>query len=342
MKVSAKDIASFLDASIDGNPDIIVTHPSKIEEAGPGSISFIGNPKYESYAYTTGASILVVSNDFQPLQPLQATLLRVPDVYQSLGTLLSHFESNGHPQGISDLAYINPSAQLGSQVAVSPFVTIEKNVIIGDRSILYSNVFIGHDVKIGKNCILHSGVKIYASCEIKDNVVIHANTVIGSEGFGFAPDGEGKYKKIPQLGNVLIHDDVEIGANCTIDRATMGSTVIHQGCKLDNLIQIAHNVEIGAHTVIAAQAGIAGSTKVGARCQIGGQVGITGHIKIPDGTMIGAQSGVLNVEDKPGQKLFGTTAIPVHDYLKSYAVFKKLPTMEKRIQELEKRLKSNT
>lgn len=341
MKVSARDIATFLQASIDGNPDTIVTHPSKIEEAGPGSISFIGNPKYESYAYTTGASILVVSNEFQPHQPLQATLLRVHNVYQSLGTLLSHFESNGHPKGISELAFIDPTAQLGLQVAVSSFVTIEKNVIVGEHTVLYANVFLGHDVKIGKNCILHSGVKVYAGCEIRDNVIIHANTVIGSEGFGFAQDDQGKYTKIPQLGNVVIHNDVEIGASCTIDRATMGSTTIFEGCKLDNLIQVAHNVEIGAYTVIAAQTGIAGSTKVGSKCQIGGQVGIKGHTKIPDGTLIGAQSGVMAVDESKPQRLFGTPAIPYYDYLKSYALFKKLPEMENRIKELEKLIELN-
>jgi UDP-3-O-[3-hydroxymyristoyl] glucosamine N-acyltransferase len=339
MTVSAKDIATFLHASIDGNPDTMVTHPSKIEEAGPGSISFISNPKYEGYAYTTGASVLVVSNEFQPHQPVQATLLRVPNVYQSLGTLLSHFESNGHPKGISDLAFIDSTAKIGLQVAVSPFVTIEKNVIIGDHSILYSNVFLGHDVQIGRNCIIHSGVRIYASCDIRDNVVIQANTVIGSEGFGFAPDEDGKYNKIPQLGNVIIHEDVEIGAGCTIDRATMGSTIIHKGCKLDNLIQVAHNVEIGEHTVIAAQTGIAGSTKIGAKCQIGGQVGIVGHTRIPDGTMIQAQSGVIKVEEETGQKIFGSPAIPYNNYLKSYALFKKLPELELRLRDLEKRLK---
>lgn len=336
MKVSARELATFLNARIDGDPEVVVSHPSKIEEALPGSISFLGNPKYEPYAYTTQASILVVSDDFKPQQEVRATMLRVPNVYQSLSTLLSHFERNGKPTGISDLANIDSSAKIGSNVAISPFAVIEKNCSIGDGSVVYPHVFIGHDVSIGKNVILHSGVKIYAGCVIGDHVIVHANTVIGSDGFGFVLEN-GVYKKIPQLGNVLIEDNVEIGANCAIDRATMGSTLLKKGCKLDNLIQIAHNVEIGENTVIAAQTGIAGSTKIGSYCMIGGQVGIQGHAIIPNGTQVQAQSGVMSVNGE-NQKLFGTPAMGYVDYLKSYSVFKHLPDLEKRIHSLEKKL----
>ncbi len=341
MKVSAREIAAFLNATIDGDPEIVVTQPSKIEEAHPGSISFIGNPKYEPYAYTTKASILVVSNDFSPVQPVQATLLRVSNVYQSLSTLLSRFESNGHPTGISNLSFVDPSVSLDPSIAVASFVTIDKNCSIGKQTILYPHVSVGHDVTIGKQCIIHAGVKIYPGSVIGDQVVIHSNSVIGGEGFGFVPNDQGIYEKIPQLGNVHIHDQVEIGAGCTIDRATLGSTIIHRGCKLDNLIQVAHNVEIGENTVIAAQTGIAGSAKIGARCMIGGQVGIRGHISIPDDTQIQAQSGVMSVSQEKGQKLFGSPAIAYHDYLRSYVLFKKLPELESRLQELEKSLIQN-
>lgn len=340
MRSSARQLASFLNATIDGDPDVEVTHPSKIEEAGPGSVSFIGNPKYEPFAYTTGASILVVSNDFTPQQPLHATLLRVPNVYQSLSTLLSHFQSNGHPSGISELALIDPTAVLGEKVSLAAHCVIEQNVSIGDQSILYPQVYISHDVIIGKNCILHSGVKVHAGCVIGDEVVIQANSVIGSEGFGFVQNAQGQYEKMPQLGNVVLQNQVEIGANCTIDRGTMGSTLIKYGCKLDNLIHVAHNVEIGENTVIAAQTGIAGSTKIGARCRIGGQVGFAGHIQVPEDTQIQAQSGVMSVHPEPGQKLFGSPAIPYFDYLKSYAIFKNLPDLARRMRELEKRFNS--
>jgi UDP-3-O-[3-hydroxymyristoyl] glucosamine N-acyltransferase len=339
MKLKARDLASFLNARVEGDPEIEVSEPSKIEEAMPGTISFLGNPKYEAYAYSTKASILVVADDFVPQQPIQATLLRVPNVYQSLSQLLSRFERNGQLTGVSPQAQIDPSVVLGDQAAIGPFVIMEKNVRIGARTCIHSQVYLGHDVKIGTDCILYPGVKIYAGAQIGDGVIIHANTVIGCDGFGFAPDGDG-YKKIPQLGNVIIEDQVEIGANCTIDRATMGSTIIRKGCKLDNLIQIAHNVEIGEHTVIAAQSGIAGSTKIGARCMIGGQVGILGHIQIPDGSQIQAQSGVMSAGTEKNQKLFGYPAINYKDYLKSYAIFKQLPDLEARVKKVESQLSS--
>lgn len=339
MKTSAKELAEFLNATIDGDPNIMVTHPSKIEEAGPGSISFIGNPKYESYAYTTQASILVVPQEFKAQKPLQATLLRVSNVYQSLGTLLSKFETNGHPEGISVLSDIDDSVSLSPELAVGAYSVIEKNVVIGTGTKIYSHVFIGHDVVIGKSCTIHPGVKIYAGCKIGDHCNIQSNTVIGSEGFGFSVNDQGIFEKIPQLGNVVISDYVEIGTGCAIDRATMGSTKIGKGCKLDNLIQIAHNVEIGENTVIAAQAGIAGSAKIGARCMIGGQVGIAGHLHIPDGTQIQAQSGIMSAPEGPNQKLFGYPAISYNDYLRAYAIFRQLPDLEHRLRNLEKQSK---
>ncbi|MEP7268023.1 MAG: UDP-3-O-(3-hydroxymyristoyl)glucosamine N-acyltransferase [Saprospiraceae bacterium] len=334
--MSAKDLADFLNARIEGDPNVEVSHPSNIEEAQAGSVSFFGNPKYEPFVYSTNASILVVGEDFVPQQKVNATLLRVGNVYQSLSTLLSHFEENGKPSGISSLATIDKSTLLGEDVAVSSYVVIEQNSKIGAGSIIYAQVFIGHDVEIGKNCIIYPGVKIYSGCKIGDEVIMHANTVIGGEGFGFVMEN-GAFKKIPQLGNVILEDNVEIGSNCSIDRATMGSTIIRKGCKLDNLIQIGHNVEIGENTVIAAQAGIAGSAKIGARCMIGGQVGIAGHIHIPDGTQIQAQSGVMSVSDEQNQRLFGYPAFEYRDYLKSYAVFKNLPELESRLRELEKK-----
>ncbi len=336
MKTSARELAEFLHATIDGDPDIEVTHPSKIEEAGPGSISFIGNPKYESFAYTTQASILVVPNEFKAQRPLRATLLRVENVYQSLGNLLSRFENNGRPVGISDQASINETVSLGAGVAVGQQSVIEKNAVIGQGSLIYAQVYIGDHVTIGRDCTIYPGVKIYSGCRIGDRCVIHSNTVIGSDGFGFVPSPEGRMEKIPQLGNVELGDEVEIGSGCTIDRATMGSTRIGNGCKLDNLIQIAHNVEVGENTVIAAQAGIAGSTKIGARCMIGGQVGIAGHLRIPDGTQIQAQSGIMSAPSEPNQKLFGYPAISYHDYLRAYAIFRKLPELEQRLRDLEK------
>ena len=335
MKMSAKELAAFLNAKIDGDPNVEVSHPSKIEEAMPGSVSFLGNPKYEPYAYTTKASVLVVAEDFKPQQEIKATLLRVPNVYQSLGTLLSHFDRNGKPTGISPLASIDPTVVLKDKVAVSAFTIIEKNCKIGIGTVIYGNVSIGHDVEIGDNVTLFPGVKIYPGCTIGNDVIIHANTVIGSDGFGFVME-DGKFKKIPQLGNVVIEDNVDIGSNCSVDRATMGSTIIRKGCKLDNLIQVAHNVEIGENTVIASQVGIAGSAKIGARCMIGGQVGITGHIFIPDGTQIQAQSGVMSASDQPNQKLFGSPAIGYNDYLRAYTIFKNLPDLENRLRKIEK------
>jgi UDP-3-O-[3-hydroxymyristoyl] glucosamine N-acyltransferase len=340
MKVTAKVIAQLLNGEIEGNPDVILTHPAKIEEATESSICFLANPKYEHYAYTTQASALLVSQDFQPQKPVSATLIRVKDVRQSVVILLQEFSQyqKKETKNTKDLASIDESAKFGEGLNIGAFSVIRAKAIIGNKCTLHEHVFIGNNVVIGNNVELYSGVKIMYDCVIGDNCIIHSNTVIGSDGFGFAPQEDGTYKKVPQIGNVVIGNNVEIGANTVIDRATMGSTVIKDGVKLDNLIQIAHNVEIGENTVIAAQAGIAGSAKIGKNCMIGGQVGIAGHLKIADGTKIQAQSGV-GKNTKPNTAIYGSPAFAYGDFIRSHVLFKKLPRMEQRLHELEQFVK---
>lgn len=340
--INAAQLAAILQGKVEGNPEVSVNRPSKIEEAEAGSIAFLGNLKYEHYAYTTKASILLVSNDFAPSQPIEATLIRVADVYASVAILLEKFGQAQQPTQIeiSSKASIHSKATIGAQSAIGDFSMIEENATIGSNSIIYGQVFIGKNAKIGNNVVLYPGVKIYQDCEIGDNCILHSNVVIGSDGFGFAPNADGTFKKVPQIGNVIIENDVEIGSNTTIDRATMGSTIIRSGVKLDNLIQIAHNVEIGKNTVVAAQAGIAGSTKIGENCMIGGQVGIVGHIKIADGTKIQAQSGVAASITEPKTAVYGSPAIGYSQFLRAFAVFKQLPEVLKRIQNLENQSKS--
>jgi UDP-3-O-[3-hydroxymyristoyl] glucosamine N-acyltransferase len=338
MQISAAQLAHILQGTVEGNPDVTVTHPAKIEEAKTGAIAFLGNLKYESYAYSTGASILLVSNDFQPSQPIGATLIRVTDVYASVAILLEKFgqAQQANNTEISAKAAIHTSVQIGEATAIGDFTVVEENVVIGSSSRIYPQVYVGKNVKIGNKVTLYPGVRIYQDCEIGDNCIIHANAIIGSDGFGFAPNADGTFKKVPQIGNVVIESNVEIGANTTIDRATMGSTIIREGVKLDNLIQIAHNVEIGKNTVIASQTGIAGSTKIGENCMIGGQVGIVGHLKIADKTRIQAQSGVAASITEPNTAWYGSPAIAYSNYLRSFAVFKQLPDVLRRLQGLEK------
>jgi UDP-3-O-[3-hydroxymyristoyl] glucosamine N-acyltransferase len=339
--INAAQLAEILQGQVEGNPEVIVNRPSKIEEAEAGSIAFLGNLKYEHYAYSTKASILLVGNDFKPAQPITATLIRVSDVYASVALLLEKFgqAQQTDRKEISMKASIHPTVLLGEQCAVGDFSIIEENANIGANTTIYGQVFIGKNAKIGMNVTLYPGVKIYHDCEVGDNCILHANVVIGSDGFGFAPNSDGSFKKVPQIGNVLIENDVEIGANTTIDRATMGATIIRAGVKLDNLIQIAHNVEIGRNTVVAAQAGIAGSTKIGEHCMIGGQVGIVGHIKIADGTKIQAQSGVAASITEPKTAIYGSPAIGYAQFLRAFAVFKQLPEVLKRLQYLENQSK---
>jgi UDP-3-O-[3-hydroxymyristoyl] glucosamine N-acyltransferase len=340
MEMTVRELASFLGGEIEGDPDVQLRKPSKIEEGEPGSITFLSNPKYEPFIYTTNASAVLVNNDFKPTSSIRATLIRVPDVYGAIGQLLQAFDgSNGQTvHVVSADAFIHDSAELGKNVRVDSAAVISANAKVGDGSVITSQVFVGENVEIGKNTLLFPGVRILKNCKVGDNCIIHSNAVIGSDGFGFNPDKEGRFQKIPQIGNVEIGSDVEIGANTVIDRATMGSTVIADGVKMDNLIQIAHNVVIGANTVIAAQVGIAGSSKIGKNCMLGGQVGIAGHITLPDNTTIAAQSGVNTPPKGEGAVLFGSPAFLYKDFLKSYVGFKKLPDLMKKIEELEKEL----
>lgn len=340
MQISAKELCTLLNGLLEGDPDVLISAPSKIEEGTPGTITFLGNMKYEHYAYTTKASVLLVEKDFKPTQAINATLIRVDNVYAAIALLLDKFGAEVAIQkGISDKSFIDSSAKVGENSSVGHFTVIEKNAKIGTNCVIYPQVFIGEDVVIGDHVTIHPGTRIYHKCHIGSNVTLHSNVVIGADGFGFAPQPDGTYKKVSQIGNVIVEDNVEIGSNTTIDRATMGSTYIRKGVKLDNLIMLAHNVEVGENTVIAAQTGVAGSTKIGANCQIGGQVGIVGHLQIAEGTKIQAQSGIAKSINKPNTAWYGSPAIEYGNFLKSHIVFKSLPEMEKRIIELEKRLK---
>lgn len=337
MQLSAKELASLLNGQIEGDPEVLVNRPSKIEEGGAGSISFLANEKYESYAYTTDASILLVSRDFKPRKPVKPTLVRVENVYESVAFLLEKFDSRASvEEGVSPRAVVAPDARLAGGVYVGAGAVIEAGAVVGASCVLHPQVYVGRNVRIGEKVVLYPGVRIYEGCVIGNECIIHANAVIGSDGFGFVPQENGEYKKIQHVGNVVLEDQVEIGANTVIDRATMGSTMIRAGVKLDNLIQVGHNVEIGRNTVIAAQAGIAGSTKVGKNCQIGGQVGISGHLNIADGTRIQAQSGVASSVKDPHTSLFGSPAIDYRGYIRSYSVFRQLPDLYKRLHQLEK------
>ncbi len=338
MQFTAQQIAQLVGGTIEGDPSVTVHHVGKIESAQVGDFCFLGNLKYESFAYTTKASILLISNDFEPKAAINATLIRVADVYATMAKLLDFVgkqqqETLTPPTNISKMSSVANNVKLGEKVNIGDFTVIEENVIIGNNTYIAPQVFIGVGTIIGENCAIHAGVKIYPLTQIGNNCIIHANSVIGADGFGFAPEKDGTYSKITHIGNVVLEDNVEIGANTTIDKGSIGSTIIRKGAKLDNLIQVAHNVEIGENTVIAAQTGIAGSTKVGKNCQIGGQVGIVGHISIADGTKIQAQSGI-NRNTQPNDALYGSPAIPYNNFLRSYTVFKKLPDWAQKLDML--------
>jgi UDP-3-O-[3-hydroxymyristoyl] glucosamine N-acyltransferase len=341
MEVTAKVIAQLLNGEVEGNPEVILTHPAKIEEATTGSICFLADIKYEHYAYTTQASALLVSKDFRPQNPVITTLIRVNNVRQSVAILLQQFSQyqKTTPEDTQNMVVVDTTATIGEGVNIGAFTVIRPKAIIGNHCTFHEQVFIGNNVKIGNNVELFAGVKIMHDCVIGDNCVIHSNTVIGSDGFGFVPNAAGVYQKVPQIGNVIIGNNVEIGANTVIDRATMGSTVIKNGVKLDNLIQIAHNVEIGENTVIAAQTGIAGSAKIGKNCMFGGQVGVAGHLTIADGTKIQAQSGIAKSIKKMNTAVYGSPAFDYGDYVRSHILFKNLPRTEQRIRELEQLVK---
>lgn len=336
MTFPASQIALLINGRVEGDPNAAVTAFGKIEEAVAGQLSFLANPKYEDHLYTTGASVIIINEGYELKQPVNATLIRVPDAYSAFATLLSKYQEimQQQLQGVQQPSYIAPSASYGEQVFIGAFAYLGEQVRVGNNSKIYPNVFLGNNVVIGENCIIHPGVRIYHDCIIGNHVTIHSGTVIGSDGFGFAPQADGSFKKVPQIGNVVIEDHVEIGANATIDRATIGSTLIRKGAKLDNLIQIAHNVEIGNSTVIAAQAGISGSTKIGNGVMIGGQAGIVGHIQLGDGAKVNAQSGVSK-SIEPGKAVTGSPAFDYTAALRSQAVTRKLPDLEKRIKELE-------
>ena len=344
MEFSAEQIAGILNGEVFGNIDVTVKGLSKIEEGSIGTLSFLSNPKYEEYIYSTGASICIVNKTFVPIKeiPSTLTLIKVDDAYSCFAKLLEFYDQMRKKEPkIESPSFISDSAIIGLDLYLGAFSYISDNAKIGNNVTIYPNVYIGENVKIGDNCILHPGSTVYFDCILGNNCIIHAGTIIGSDGFGFAPNENGEYQKIPQIGNVLIEDDVEIGSNCTIDRATMGSTVIRKGVKLDNLIQVAHNVEIGRNTVMASQVGVAGSTKIGENVMIGGQAGISGHIHIADGTKIVAQSGIPNTVRK-ADTLMGSPGISLEDFKKSYFGFRKLPQILKRLQDLENKLKELT
>ena len=339
MQIAAKEIARMLGGTLEGDGEVLVSKPGKIEQGGPGTLTFLANLRYEHFAYTTPAAAVLVPRDFSPAQPVAAAaLIRVDDVYNSLRILMEKFEGQLQATGgISDKAFVHGTAVLGENVAGGMFSVVEEGAKIAEGTQIHAQVFVGKNVEVGTNCVIYPGVKIYHDCAIGDNCILHSNVVIGSDGFGFVPQPDGSFLKLPQLGNVVVEADVEIGANTTIDRATMGSTFIRQGAKLDNLVMVAHNVDIGDHTVVAAQAGFAGSTKIGKHCRIGGQSGFVGHIEVADGTQVQAQSGVASSVKQPGTALYGSPALPYNDYLRSYSVFKKLPELYKKINEMIKR-----
>lgn len=338
MKISARELANLLKGSIEGDPDVMVHAPSKIEEGKKGTITFLGNMKYESYAYSTNASIILVPSDFEPTTTITATLIKVPNVYQAMSILMDTFgEVKERRKGVSEYSIIS-SSQISSNISIGHFTVIQKNVSIGDNTSIGDQVFIGEGCKIGIDCIIYPGVKLYPNTVVGDRCIIHAGSVIGCDGFGYSKGDDNRYKKIQHVGVVIIEDDVEIGANTVIDRATMGETRIKRGVKLDNLIQVAHNVEIGEDTVMAAQSGVAGSSKIGNRVVIGGQAGIVGHRKIADEVQIQAQSGVISNVKEVGKRLYGYPAIEYQSYLRAFALMKNLPELKDRIISLEKEI----
>ena len=342
MEFSAAQIAGILEGEIVGDPNQLITGLSKIEEGKIGTLSFLSNPKYEAYIYQTDASIVIVNNTFQPTEALKptCTLIKVADAYACFAKLLDLYnQAIEKPARIESQAYIATSAKIGEAVYVGNFAYLDENVEIGDGSKIYANAVIGENVKIGKNVKIFPNVTIYRDCIVQDNCTIHAGAVIGADGFGFAPNSENNYQKVPQIGNVILESHVEIGANTCVDRATLGSTIIKRGVKLDNMVQIGHNVEVGENTVIAAQTGIAGSAKLGKNMMVGGQVGIVGHIHLANGTLIGAQAGVPKTIKKEGTTLLGSPAYDADDYKKSYMGFRRLPQIMDRLRQVEEELK---
>ena len=340
MVFTAQQIASFVGGEVEGNPNASVTTFAKIEEGVPGALSFLANPQYEQYIYNTKSSVVLVNKDFQLKSTVETTLVRVDNAYESVAKLLTLYESMKQKKtGVSDKAYISPTAKIGEDSYVAPFAYIGDNVVVGNGTTVHPNAVICDNASVGEDCIIYPNVTIYHDCKIGNRVILHAGAVIGADGFGFAPTANG-YDKIPQIGIVTIEDDVEIGANTCVDRSTMGTTIIRKGVKLDNLVQIAHNVDVGSHTVMSAQVGVAGSCKIGEWCMLGGQVGVAGHITVGDRTYAGAQSGI------PGGRMIkngnctvmGYPAIEQKNFARSAAVYKNLPELVAQVNELKKEI----
>lgn len=341
MKFTALQIAEVLNGKVEGNPDAEVSNLSKIEEGKPETLSFLANPKYTSYIYNTKATIVIVSEDFTAEKDVSPTLIKVKDPYSAFAILLEMYQqAKPKPTGTSQRSSVAESAVIGENVFIGDFAVIGENTIIGDNSRIYANTTIGDNCKLGSSCLINPGVIIYDDCVLGNECTIHSGSIIGADGFGFAPQSESDYRKIPQIGNVILEDRVEIGANTTVDRATLGSTIIRKGAKIDNLIQIAHNVEIGENTIIAAQTGISGSTKIGNNCLIGGQVGIIGHLTIADGVKIAAQSGVGKSITEENTMVEGSPAFNIRDFQRSYIHYRRLDTLVKRVNELERNQKN--
>ena len=342
MKFTAQQIAQLLQGEVHGNANEEVSDLSKIEEGKPGTLTFLANPKYADYIYTTGASIAIVNKSFVPEKelPKSLTLIKVDDAYACFAKLLSVYEQAIKQQPrVEQPSFIDPTAKIGDNVYIGAFAYVGAGAVIGNNTHIYPQTYIGNNVKVGDHTVIYAGVKVYRDCKIGNHVTIHASSVIGADGFGFAPNSENNYQKVPQIGNVVIEDHVEIGSNVSIDRATLGSTIIRKGVKIDNLIQVAHNVEIGENTVIASQTGIAGSTKLGKNMMIGGQVGIIGHLKIADGVKIAAQSGIGQNIETENEIVQGSPAFFIGDYKRSYVLFRSLPKLKEQIDTLAKELK---
>ena len=339
MQLTAHQIGLLLNGIVEGDSTVSVNKLAKIEEAQTGSLTFLANPRYEQYLYNTQASIIIISNDLIVDKSINSTLIRVKDAYSAFSILLEKYNTvKLDKNGIEEPSFIHPTAKIGKNVYIGAFAYVGPNVTIGDNSKIYPQAYLGDDVTIGHDCTIFSGVKIYFDCILGNHVIIHSSTVIGSDGFGFAPQKDGSYTKVSQIGNVLIEDYVEIGSNTSIDRATMGSTIIRKGVKLDNLIQLAHNVEIGQNTVIASQTGISGSAKIGENSIIGGQVGIVGHISIAKGSQIQAKSGIGRSIEEEGMRWAGAPATSYNNHMRAQVVFQRLPELERKIEELSRKL----
>lgn len=345
MKFTASQIAALLGGTVEGDPNVEVWNVAKIEEGAPGMLSFLANPKYTPYLYETKSSVVIVNNDFEAKAPVAATLIRVEDAYASFAKLLAYYDKMSQDKkGVSSLAFVASSAQCGENLYLGEFAFVGENVKIGDNVKIYPQVYVGDGSVIGDDTVLYPGVRLYRNTVVGKRCIVHAGAVIGADGFGFAPQEDGHYEKIPQVGNVIIDDDVEIGANTTIDRSTMGSTHVHKGVKLDNLVHLAHNVEVGENSALAAQVGVSGSTHLGKNCVVGGQSGFVGHLHIADGSKFGGQCGVMGNIKEANQEFMGTPIQPLRQYLVSNARFRHIDEMARKLDALEKeleRIKSN-